>query len=92
MAKDEQFLLHDSGPETERILIFGTQRYLEMLELSWVWLLDGTFMRAPTLLTQMYVIHGLHDLFQYICKIDQSNSCCILSHFLPNYRDSTYRG
>ena len=32
--KGEQFLLYDSGPETQRILIFGTQRNLEMLELE----------------------------------------------------------
>ena len=48
-AKGEQFLLYDSGPETERILIFGTQRNLEMLEQSKVWLSDGTFKTAPTL-------------------------------------------
>ena len=32
--KGEQFLLYDSGPEAQRILIFGTQRNVEMLELS----------------------------------------------------------
>ena len=31
-CKDEQFILYDSGPETQRILIFGTQRNLEMLQ------------------------------------------------------------
>ena len=42
-AKGEQFLLYDSGPETQRILIFGTQRNLEMLRLSDFWhLQDGT--------------------------------------------------
>ena len=41
-AKGEQFLLYDSGPETQRILIFGTQRNLEMLRLSEYWLADLT--------------------------------------------------
>ena len=30
-AKEEQFLLYDSGPEPQRILIFGKQRNLDML-------------------------------------------------------------
>ena len=58
-AKGEQFLLYDSGPEVERILIFGTQQNLEMLQLSQVWLADGTFKTAPTLFTQVYVVHAL---------------------------------
>ena len=59
-AKNEQFLLHDSGPDSQqRILIFGTQRNLEMLELSRVWLADGTFQIAPSLFTQVYVIHAM---------------------------------
>ena len=33
-SKGEQFLLYDSGSETQRILIFGTQRNLEMFQLS----------------------------------------------------------
>ena len=49
-AKGEQFLLYDSGPEAQRILIFGTQRNLDMLEASQVWLADGTFKTAPGLL------------------------------------------
>ena len=36
-SKGEQFLLYDSGPETQRILIFGTQRDLEMFRLSDFW-------------------------------------------------------
>ena len=58
-SKGEPFLLYDSGPETQRILIFGTQRNLEMLQLSKVWLADGTFKTAPLLFTQVYVIHAL---------------------------------
>ena len=33
-SKGEQFLLYDSGPVSQRIIIFGTQRNLEMLQLS----------------------------------------------------------
>ena len=58
-SNDEQFLLYDSGQETQRILIFGTHQNLEMLQLSRVWLADGTFKTAPLLFTQLYVIHAL---------------------------------
>ena len=58
-AKGEQFLLYDSGPETQRILIFATQRDLEMLRLSDFWLADGTFKTEPPLFTQVYVVHAL---------------------------------
>ena len=53
-SKGEQFLLYEAGPETQRILIFGTQRNLEMLQLSSVWLADGTFKTAPLLFTHRY--------------------------------------
>ena len=42
IAKGEQFLLYDSGPESQRILIFGTQHNLEMLRLS-----DFGWLMAP---------------------------------------------
>ena len=68
-SKGEPFLLYDSGSETQRILIFGTQRNLEMLQSSKVWLADGTFKTTPLLFTQVYVItrHG------------ENCSCCELS-------------
>ena len=58
-SKGEQFLLYDSGSDTQRNLIFGTQSNLEMLKLSRIWLADGTFKTAPSLFTQVYVIHAL---------------------------------
>ena len=59
-AKEEQFLLYDSGPEPQRILIFGTQHNLDMLQASQCWLADGTFKTAPNLFAQVYVLHALH--------------------------------
>ena len=58
-SKAELFLLHDSGPEIQRILIFATQKNLDMMHFSRVWLADGTFKTAPLLFTQVYVIHAL---------------------------------
>ena len=58
-AKGEMFLLYDSGPESERILIFGTGKNIDMLKCSQHWLADGTFKTAPILFQQVYVIHAL---------------------------------
>ena len=57
--KGDLFLLFDSGPELQRILIFGTHQNTGMLEASQFWLADGTFKTAPTLFTQIYTIHSL---------------------------------
>ena len=63
----EQFLLHDSGPGENRILIFGRYRSLEILAESTSWYADGTFKVAPSLFSQIYVIlakymNGVHPL------------------------------
>ena len=57
----QQFLLHDSGSESEnqRILIFGTQANIDSLSSAPVWLTDGTFKTVPSLFYQMYVIHAM---------------------------------
>ena len=87
-SKGEPFLLYDSGAETQRILIFGTKRNLEMLHNSRVWLADGTFKTAPLLFTQLYVIHALRgdpDMMK--------DGHLLLSVFvlLPNKSEVTYR-
>ena len=58
-TKNDVFLLYDSGPQLRRILIFGTQRNVEMLMLARIWLADGTFKTSPILFEQVYVIHAL---------------------------------
>ena len=87
-SKGERFLLYDSGPETQRILIFGTQRNPEMLEQSTVWMADGTFKTAPALFTQVYVIHALlggPDLMK------DGHLFPSLFVLLPNKTEATYR-
>lgn len=56
--KDEKFLLYDSGPGPNRILIFSTQRNLEMLRRVDVLLMDGTFDIVPPLFSQLYTVQG----------------------------------
>ncbi|KAE9544177.1 hypothetical protein AGLY_001356 [Aphis glycines] len=53
---NEIFLLADSGPSNERILIFGRPLGLELLKDSKIWYMDGTFKVAPTPFSQVYVI------------------------------------
>ena len=59
-GESENFLLYDNGPEAgaARILIFSTQRNLQILEHATTWVMDGTFNIAPPLFTQVYSIHG----------------------------------
>ena len=55
---EELFLLYDSGAVNDRILVFGTERNLDFLQLSDGWYADGTFKVAPPLFRQLYTIHG----------------------------------
>ena len=76
----ENFLIADSGPENDRILIFGRQRWTSFLVDSEVWYCDGTFKLAPLIFSQVYVImvkrHGsVHP---------------ILYSLLPNKTRNTY--
>ncbi|KAL4088583.1 hypothetical protein QTP88_023672 [Uroleucon formosanum] len=53
---NEQFLLADSGQESDRVLIFGRLSGLKILKNSGTWYCDGTFRIAPLLFSQVYVI------------------------------------
>lgn len=60
-TKDETFLLHDSGGEDDRYLIYATQKNLEVLAECKQWLGDGTFKAVPQIFQQLYTLHGLKD-------------------------------
>ena len=45
--------------QNTRILIFGTQNNIEVMNTSSVWLADGTFKSAPNIFYQLYVVHAL---------------------------------
>ena len=51
--------MYDSGPIAIRMLIFGTQENLNLMERSPHWFLDGTFKTAPSIFFQLYTIHAL---------------------------------
>ena len=54
----EQFLLYDSGPINQRILIFGSEKSVSYLEKFEDWYMDGTFSVTPKLFSQVYTIHA----------------------------------
>lgn len=55
--KNEPFLMADSGKDTQRILIFSTQKNLDLLKCQDTWFCDGTFNVAPTIFKQLVTIH-----------------------------------
>ncbi|KAK9731441.1 hypothetical protein QE152_g13671 [Popillia japonica] len=76
----ELFLLFDSGPEEQRILLFSTQRNLSFMEQCGHWFADGTFKSAPPLFSQIYTIHGVR----------YSNVIPTVFALLPNKTQETY--
>ncbi|KAB0801401.1 hypothetical protein PPYR_01533 [Photinus pyralis] len=76
----ELFLLHDSGPVNDRILIFSTARNINLLAMSQHWYADGTFKVVPPLFLQLYTIHGIKDHV----------AIPLIYALLPNKTEQTY--
>jgi hypothetical protein len=80
MAGGERFLQFDSGPGNDRILLFCTQKGLQLLQSSDNWFADGTFKTSPSLFVQLYTVHGI-----------QSNKTIpAVFALLPDKRQNTY--
>lgn len=58
-SKGENFVLHDSGPNEKRLIVFGTTANLQSLSECESIYMDGTFSVAPPLFTQLYTIYGI---------------------------------
>ncbi|XP_057318288.1 uncharacterized protein LOC130663189 [Microplitis mediator] len=54
----ERFLLHDSGGDEKRFIIFTTSRNLNFLSTCDQWLGNGTFRSVPGIFLQFYCFHG----------------------------------
>lgn len=78
-CRGEQFLQVNNG-ENNKILIFASDRHLQYLASTRTVIMDGTFYFAPTLFTQLYVIHG--EAFGRFFPL--------LYAFLPNKTEETY--
>ena len=75
------FTLYDSGPGSDRIIIFGCREMLDGLARAKTWLADGTFKIVPSLFFQLYTIH-----FQFVQGINPVGIYCLL----PNKSRTTY--
>ncbi|RWS20639.1 uncharacterized protein B4U80_09577, partial [Leptotrombidium deliense] len=78
--KGDDFLFFDSGPGPERIIVFATNKAIDLLSKSDHWYADGTFKTSPLLFGQIYTIHGIqnHEVIPAIYAL------------LPNQLESTY--
>lgn len=78
--KGKIFLMYDSGPDDDRILIFSTEQNLQLLRRSEHWHGDGTFKTVPSLFDQLYTFHGSSN----------DISIPLVYALLPNKRQETY--
>ena len=76
------FVLFDSGPGTDRLIIFGDKILLDGLGRATTWLADGTFKVVPDLFFQLYSIH-----FQFVGGSNPAAIYCLL----PNKTRLTYQ-
>ena len=76
----ENFLLFDSGPIANRMLIFGSNLGISILKKSKKWFADGTFKNSCKLFAQIYTIHGL---------VGEKSYSAVFA-LLPNKMESTY--
>ncbi len=74
------FLLHDSGNTLDRILIFSTNRNLDLMSQCSHWFADGTFKASPPLFPQVYTIHA----------VKYSNVIPTVVVLMPNKSEATY--
>lgn len=58
---DELFLIYDSGPVEQRILLFSSPNFLKVLCNSENWFCDGTFSTVPLLFKQLFTVHALKE-------------------------------
>ena len=79
-CNEDNFLLYDSGPGENRILLFSTEKNMQLLQSSSEWFCDGTFKVVPELFYQLYSIH---------CLVSKRTMPCVFA-LLPNKRQSTY--
>jgi len=56
-----QFLINDIEPVENRILVFATEKNLDLLAKSDHWFSDGTFKSCPPLFAQVYTIHVIKN-------------------------------
>jgi hypothetical protein len=96
--KGERFLLYDSGQNVNRIIIFATDKGIDMLKSAKNWFADGTFKTVPLLFEQLYTIHCIKNNYSFPCvyallcnKKKETYTRLIkkLKEFIPDYSPSS---
>jgi hypothetical protein len=60
-ADEKRFLLIDESPiQRERLLVFASDRQLDLLFEAETIYMDGTFSKSPPHFTQIYIIHAVN--------------------------------
>lgn len=57
-SASERFLLYDSGPSEDRVLVFASRQCAEIMEKSDHLFIDGTFDAVPSQFYQTISVHG----------------------------------
>lgn len=93
-ARYQAFVLHDSGPGDDRIIVFGDRELLAALGRAQLWLADGTFKVVPNLFYQLYSIHfefvgGLNPAAVYCLLVNKSRATYdrllgVMKELIPN--------
>ena len=80
-----EFLLHDSGPGSYRVILFSTKINKELLSRRSTIFSDDTFSTAPTnLFSQLYTVHG------EISAGEEKTVVALVYGLLPNKIQRTY--
>lgn len=79
-GRNERFLLYDSSNQNEdeesdddeddnsnRMIVFVTDKMLDLLETAQTWMMDGTFKVTPLMFFQLYTIHALLGTHVFPC-------------------------
>ncbi|CAF0954419.1 unnamed protein product [Adineta steineri] len=59
-TRDTLFLRNDTGPNSDRMLIFFTDEQRDIMENATDFFIDGTFKVVPEIFFQLFVIHALY--------------------------------
>lgn len=70
---NENFVLYDSGPSENRIVIFSTDTAMKFMTKCEVLHMNGTVSTGPVLFDQVYTIHGkcICFLFSYFAEVQR---------------------
>ena len=84
----QNFLIHDSGPRADRVIVLALDEALHHLAGANTWYMDGNFKVAPRIFSQIYVIRAEVDFIFFLIVYS------VLYFFMLPVKDSlkSFRG